>query len=513
MKKPLSLTLPQPSEWSHCPQVSACAKRNQLGFMFDFRPILFVNGVLLIIVSLVMLLPALVDIAVGHDDWKVFATSSMATGFIGVTLFLTNRGYIGSLNLRQAFLFTTLSYLIISFFASMPLYLADGNMHAVDAFFETVSGVTSTGASVMSNLDVAPPGILLWRSLLNGLGGVGIVVLTLAVLPTLQIGGMQLFRTESSDNMEKALPRTTQIAGVISTIFGVLTLLCAFAYWVAGMNGFDAICHALTTVATGGFSTHDQSIGFYNSVTIELIAMFFMIAGALPLMLYYKALRGNKSLYYDTQVRFFFKILLLVVALLTFWLVETQGYSWLDALRFASFNVVSIITTTGYSSANFSAWGTFAIVLFFMLIVVGGCTGSTAGGIKIFRFQVLFEIAKAQIAKLLQPHGVFIPRFNNKEVSPEAASSVMTFFLLFAFSFMLITLLLSAFGLDFLTAMSATAQALANVGQGLGDIVGPAGNYSTLPDGAKWILCFTMIMGRLEIMTVIVLFSKRFWRD
>lgn len=481
--------------------------------MIDFRPILLVNGILLSILSLVMLLPAVVDWAVGHDDWKIFVISSMATGFIGVTLFLTNRGYKEKLTLRQAFLFTTVSYIILSFFAAIPLYMADIGMHGVDAFFEAVSGITATGASVMTGLDTAPPGILLWRSLLNAMGGIGIVVLTLAVLPMLQIGGMQLFRTESSDRMEKALPRTTQIAGVISTVFASLTVACAFSYWLAGMNGFDAICHALTTVATGGFSTHDKSIAFYNSATIELIAMIFMISGALPLMLYYKALRGDKSIFDDAQVRYFFKIVLIVIAMLSVWLVYTQDHSWGQALRYTSFNVISVITTTGYASTNYSSWGTFAMVVFFMLIVVGGCTGSTSGGIKIFRFQVMGQIAKAQVAKLLQPHGVFIPQFNGKQVDTEAASSVMSFFLLFAFCFMMLALVLSSFGLDFITSMSAAAQALANVGPGLGDTVGPAGNYSSLPDGAKWLLSFIMIMGRLEIMTVVVLFSKRFWRD
>ena len=387
-------------------------------------------------------------------------------------------------------------------------------MHAADAYFEAVSGITATGASVIANVDVLPPGMLMWRSLLNGMGGIGIVVLALAILPMLQIGGMQLFRTESSDRMEKMFPRTTQIAAVIGGVFASLMFLCAICYWMAGMNGFDAINHALTTVATGGFSTHKESLAFYDSAMIEVIAIIFMISGALPLMLYYQVIKGRADVVWrDTQVRFFFAIILLVITLITTWLVKTGQYNLLDAVRYTSFNVVSIITTTGYASADYASWGTFSTVIIFMLIVVGGCTGSTSGGIKIFRFQVLLEIAKSQINRLLQPHGVFIPQFNGKPVNDSAAASVMSFFLIFAFLFMVLAVILSAMGLDFITAFSAAAQALANVGPGLGDKIGPTGSYATMPTAAKWLLSFVMIMGRLELFTVIVLFSSRFWKN
>jgi len=480
----------------------------------DFRPIFLVNGILLLIVAAVMLLPALVDYIAGNRDWKVFALSAVATGFIGGALFLTNRGYNETLSLRQTFLFTATSYFVIAAFTAVPLYLAQLEMSYVDAIFEVVSGFTTTGSTVMTGLDNMPPGILLWRALLQAMGGIGIVVLTLAILPTLQIGGMQLFRTESSDRMDKMLPRTTQIAATITSVATALTLLCAFCYYMAGMNGFDALCHAMATISTGGFGTYDASLAYFNSATIESIAIVFMCAGSLPLLLYYQAFRGHGSVFWkDSQVRLFFLIVGGVTAIITLWLVTHTEMTLLTALRNALFTVVTIISTTGFVTVDYSAWGAFPLTVFFMLIVVGGCTGSTAGGIKVFRYQIFYQTAKAQIMRLLQPHGVFVPRYNRKPVSEEVSASVMSFFLLWAFLFMVLTVAVSYYGFDFLTSMSAVAQAMANVGPGLGPVVGPAANFASLPDGAKLLLAFAMILGRLELFTIIVLFSPHFWKD
>lgn len=482
--------------------------------MVDFRPILYVNGILLCILSLVMLVPMLVDLAYGHEDWQVFLVSSFFTAFIGGGMFLANRGYEGSLSLRQAFLFTTTSYVVVSIFCSLPLYWSELQLPFVDAYFESVSGITSTGSTVLTGLDFLPPGILVWRSLLNAMGGIGIVVLALAVLPMLRIGGMQLFKTESSDTMDKMFPRTTQIAAVISLVFVVLMILCALSYWWAGMSGFDAMNHAMTTVATGGFSTHDASLGYYDSRTIEAVATLFMIAGGIPIILYFQAIKGSpEALWQNTQVQSFLGIILGVTLLLMFWLIVWQDFSVSEALRYSLFNVVSIITTTGYASTDYNGWGPFAVAVFFMLIVVGGCTGSTSGGIKIFRFQVLYKTARVQIRQLIQPHGVFIPLYNSKPITESISASVMSFFILFAFCFVVLAVILSFYGLDFLTAMSAAAQSLSNVGPGLGELIGPAGNYSILPDGAKWWISGAMIMGRLELFTVIVILAPHFWRQ
>jgi trk system potassium uptake protein len=481
-----------------------------------WRPIFLVNGILLCIIAGVMLIAMTADIVTGHENWKVFAISSLITLFVGMSLYLSNRGTnTEGIRVRQAFLITATSYIVITFFGALPFYLSkDVNMPLYDAYFETASGITTTGASVMSGLDFAPKGILLWRALLNGLGGIGIVVMALAVLPMLRIGGMQLFKTESSENSDKMLPRTPQIALAITAIFSSLTLLCYWCFWLAGMSSFDAICHAIATIATGGFSTHDRSLGFYDSVSIEMITIFFMILGSLPLMLYYKTVKGNWwCLYRDPQVRVFLMIIIVTTLLISTWLVITKDMNLFSALRYSSFNIVSIISTTGFSSADYMQWGSMAIMTLFMLTVVGGCTGSTAGGIKVFRFIVFYKTVNAQLQQLIQPHGVFIPRFDGKPIHEDVVASVTTFLLLFATVFLVSSILLSMFGLDFITSLSSTAQALANVGLGLGDIVGPTGNYQPLPQGAKWVLSFVMIMGRLELFTIIVLFTPKFWSD
>lgn len=483
--------------------------------MFDLRPILLANGILLGMLSIVMLIPMLLDLLIDNDDWMVFAQSSFITGFAGGILYLANRGYKGTFNLRQAFVFTSVTYLFICSFGALPFYLGNFDMGVVDAFFEATSGITTTGSTVLIGLDNMPPGILLWRSLLNAIGGMGIVVLALAVLPMLQIGGMQLFRTESSDTSEKILPRVTQIAAVITMVFLGLMLMCAICYWMAGMNGFDAFNHAMTTIATGGFSTHDTSFAYYDGMpTVQWVGIVFMMCGGMPLILFYQILKGRPlALWNSIQVRWFVTIIMAVSLILAVWLIVVHDADPMRALRESMFNVVSIITTTGFASADYAHWGSFAVCVFFMITVVGGCTGSTSGGIKIFRFHILYQTANAQVARLIHPHGVFVPRYQGKPIPDGVATSVTTFIILFGFSFTVLAVLLSLYGLDFLTCMSAAAQALANVGPGLGDIIGPTGTYTALPDGAKWLLSFAMIIGRLELFTVLVLLSPHFWRD
>ncbi|MGB1539769.1 MAG: TrkH family potassium uptake protein, partial [Rickettsiales bacterium] len=390
---------------------------------------------------------------------------------------------------------------------------SDFGLSFADAYFEAVSGITTTGSTVISGLDTATPELLLWRALIQWLGGIGIIVFAIAILPMLRIGGMQLFRTESSEK-EKILPRAAQIANVIAGVYLALTMLCAIALWMAGMSGFDAICHAMTTLATAGFSTYDESIGHYDSANIEMVLTFFMVVAAMPFILYYQMLRGKgEDFWKNAQVRWFLSSVAATVSIMTVWLIWKHNIEVFDAFRFASFNVVSIITTTGFASADYTTWGSFAVVFIFMLGVVGGCTGSTSGGIKIFRYHVLYEIAKAQVNQLIQPHGVFLPKYNRKPIAENVSSSVLSFFILFAFMFVVTALLLSLTGLDYITSMSAAATTLANVGPGLGPIIGPAGNFAPLPDIAKYILCFAMIAGRLELFTILVLFSPNFWRD
>ena len=482
--------------------------------MPDFRPILFVIGVLLTMLAIAMLLPAAVDASAGNPDWQVFVSSAGATLFVGVLLILTMRIEDTAISLRQAFVLTTASWLAITLFASLPFMIAQTNLSFTDAFFEAMSGVTTTGSTVIVGLDELPPGILLWRALLQWLGGVGIIVMAVAVLPMLRVGGMQLFRTESSDRSEKVLPRAAQIAVGIGSVYVGLTLMCALSYWLAGMSGFESMAHAMTTIATGGFSTADRSIGHFDSAAVDWSAVVFMIVGSLPFVLYIQAVRGRpQSLYRDGQVRAFLIVIVVAVGLVTWGHMSRFDAAPLDALRAAAINTVSILTGTGYSTAPFDAWGAFAMPIFFLVMFIGGCAGSTTCGIKIFRFQVLYATAVAQLRRLLQPHGVFIAYYNRRPIPDEAAISVMSFTFLYVLSFAVLAAILGGLGLDFITAVSGAATAISNVGPGLGPTIGPTGNFTSLPDGAKWALAAGMLLGRLELFTVLVLFAPSFWRD
>jgi trk system potassium uptake protein TrkH len=481
--------------------------------VLDLRPIFLVIGILLIILAVFMIPPMIADMAVGHPDWQVFFAAGCVTLFVGVSLVLMNRTPdFAELSGRQAFLLTTLVWVALTGFAAMPLVFSDLELDLADAVFEAMSGITTTGSTVIVDLDHAPPGILLWRAILQWLGGIGIIVMGVAILPILSVGGMQLVRAESSDLSEKILPRAAQIASAIGLIYLGFTLLCAALYWWAGMTPFEAAAHAMTTIATGGFSTTDASFAAFQSPMIEWIAIVFMILGALPFVLYIQANNGQvMALVRDTQVQWFLAITALASLAIALWLVDTNGTPFLTAVRHAAFATVALITGTGYASQDYDLWGPFPIALLFFLMCVGGCTGSTTGGIKIFRFTVLHAVASNQFARLVRPHGVFIPIFNGRPIPEAAAIAVMGFIFMFALSFSVFAILLSLIGLDYLTAMSGALTALANVGPGLGEI-GPTDNFAELPDSAKWLLSAAMLLGRLELLTVLILFAPSFWR-
>ena len=480
----------------------------------DFRPVFFIVGVLLTILSVAMLVPAVVDAAVRNPDWRVFLSASGLTLFVGVSMVLTSGGQELRLGVREAFVLTTLSWVAITAFAALPFLLADLSLSFTDAFFEAMSGVTTTGATVIRELDTAAPGILLWRALLQWLGGIGIIVMAIAILPMLQVGGMQLFRTESSDRSEKVLPRAAQLANAVGSIYVVLTAICAAAYWIAGMPGFDAVAHAMTTIATGGFSTRDASVGHFDNAAIDWIAVLFMIVGSLPFVLYLQVVRGRPlMLFRDAQVQWFLAAVITLVVIVTMLLMAARDTLPADqALRMSAFNTVSILTGTGYATAAFDTWGPFATVIFFLIMFVGGCAGSTTCGIKIFRFQVLASTAASQIKRLLSPHGVFIPYYNRRPIEQDVAMSVLSFFFFYVVIFVALTVLLGVLGLDFITALSGAASAISNVGPGLGDTIGPELNYMDVPNGAKWVLAAGMLLGRLELFTILVLFIPAFWR-
>jgi len=460
-----------------------------------------------------MSLPALVDAATGHADWQVFLASAGLTFFIGVALILTMRGGDMAIGIREAFILTLGSWLGVTLFASLPFAFAGLNLSFADAFFEAMSGITTTGATVITDLDNAPPGILLWRALLQWLGGIGIIVTAVAMLPMLKVGGMQLFRMENSDTTDKVLPRAAQISTAIGSIYFILTAICAISYWAAGMPGFDAIAHAMTTIATGGFSTSDNSLGAFSNPGVEWTAVVFMIIGSLPFVLYLQMVRGRPmSLFRDSQVRWFLSIVLALVIIVVLILTISQGFSTGQSIRMSAFNTISILTGTGYSTSAFDQWGPLALTIFFLIMFVGGCAGSTTCGIKVFRFQILYETAAAQIRRLVQPHGIFIPYYNRSPITDEVTMSVMSFFFFYVLVFVVLALGLSALGLDFISAMSGAATAISNVGPGLGPVIGPSGTFTSLPDAAKWLLSAGMLLGRLELFTILVLFAPAFWK-
>lgn len=459
-----------------------------------------------------MVLPMMADLYFGHQDWKIFFISIVVTAFFGGSLILTNNSKNIEINTRQAFMLVFVTWLGLAVFAAIPFTASELEMSFTDSFFEAMSGITTTGSTVIVGLDNAPPGILLWRAILQWLGGIGIILMAMSILPFLNVGGMQIFKTELSEE-EKVLPRAAQLASSIGMIYIGLTFLCIICYMFSGLETFDAIAHAMTTISTGGYSTFDSSFSHYHeTIWPELVAIIFMLIGGMPFVLYLKAVRGNlRPFFIDTQVRWFLSFVLVVTTILTGYLVIHNDVEFIEALRRSAFNVVSVITGTGYANGDYNSWGSLPIAIFFFIMLVGGCAGSTSCGIKIFRFQVLFSIATTQVKKLLYPHGIFIPHYNGKPIPPDIPTSVMGFFFLYMFSCAIIAVALSFVGMDFLEAMSGAVTAVSNVGPGLGEI-GPNGNFKELSDSAKWILSGGMLLGRLEIFTLLVLVTPHYWK-
>ena len=482
--------------------------------MVNFKIILNVLGYLLIALSGILIVPFLCDVVIQNETWKSFLISLLISFSFGLTLILSTRGdRDAKVTMQDTFLLTTLSWIVVCIFGALPFYLSSYNFSLTDSIFESMSGVTTTGSTIVDNVESLSYGLLLWRSLLQWIGGVGIIVMAISILPVLQVGGMQIFRTESSDNAEKILPRTAQIAMAVIIIYLILTSVCAMTYWILGMPFFDSIAHSMTTIATGGFSTKNNSIASFNSSSLEYVACLFMILSSLPILVYLEVTRGGlRKLISDTQILTFLKILFVssVLVILYLWYFNLRDLE--EAIRLGFFNVISIITGTGYTTDNYNTWGPFPIYLLFFGMFIGGCAGSTTCGIKVFRFQILLETLKIQIQKLIHPHGVFVPHFNHKKVEEQVTSSVMSYFFIFILIFIGITLLLSMTELDFVTSLSAAATSLANVGPGLGNTVGPDNTFQSIPEISKWILIASMLLGRLEILTVLVIFLPTFWK-
>ncbi len=481
--------------------------------MFNLKPIALVIGTVICAAGFFLLIPLITEVVYKTESWQSYAVPILLYIIVGGSLVIINKNVDLKISLKEAFIITILSWLLMIILCAVPFIYTKVNMSVVDALFESMSGVTTTGATVMNNLNTIPKGILIWRAFLQWLGGVGIVVIALFILPFLRIGGMQIFHLEGDDPYDKSLPKISSIIKRIFIIYISLTVILIFLYYIFGMMFFDAIAHSFTTISTGGFSTHDSSFANYDNI-ILIIAIIFMIFGSLPfLVIMQTSLKNPFVILKDHQVKVFIMILSVATILIFYFAYNFLNGDYVSKFLIVAFNTISIISGTGYVSENFENWGNYASVLFLILMFIGGCAGSTTGGLKIFRFQILFKYIFIHLKKILKPHAILASYFNGKKVNESTYESVMIFFFLYILTFFVSALFLSFSGLDFITCISSSASAISNVGPGLGEVVGPDSNYSNLTDYSKIILIITMFLGRLEMLTIFILFIPTFWRD
>ena len=479
--------------------------------MSNYKTVFFTLGILQIILGVSMFIPIIVQFFYSEIDSSFFG-SSIVTIIFGTLFFLSNLDHDKKLNLQQAFLLTALSWISIAIFGSLPFVFSSIELSITDSFFESMSGITTTGSTIISDLENAPKGLLLWRAILQWLGGIGIIVMAITLMPIMNVGGMQLFKISSNDSSEKILPKSKEIALRLIYIYSGLTGLCAITYWIFGMGKFDSLTHSMTTIATGGFSNYNESIGYFNSLPIEVSSMFFIILGSIPFIAYIKFISGNKKIFLnDIQIKTFLKIIIFTVIVLSIYLLFSNHENF--SLRSIFFNTISILSGTGYVNAEFDSWGSFPITLFLALMFIGGCAGSTACGVKIFRIQILYLFIINQLKKIIYPKGVFVIKYDQSAVDEKFIASIISFIYFYIVIFFILTALLSLTGLDFITAISGAATSISNVGPGLGPIIGPNGDFSSLPDLSKWILTVGMILGRLELFAILVLFLPSFWKN
>ena len=479
--------------------------------MSNYKTVFFTLGILQIILGVSMFIPIIAQFIYSEIDSSFFG-ASIITIIFGTLFFLSNLDHDKKLNLQQAFLLTALSWLSIAIFGSLPFIFSTIELSITDAFFESMSGITTTGSTIIPNLEITPKGILLWRAILQWLGGIGIIVMAITLMPIMNVGGMQLFKISSNDSSEKILPKSKEIALRLIYIYLSLTTLCAITYWVFGMGKFDSLTHSMTTIATGGFSNYNESIGYFNNASIEISSMVFIILGSLPFITYIKFISGNKKIFLkDVQIKSFLKIIIISILTLSIYLLISNSDEF--SLRSVFFNTISILTGTGYVSAKFDGWGSFPLTLFLVLMFIGGCAGSTTCGIKIFRIQILYLFILNQLKKIIYPKGIFLIKYEQNSVDDKFIASIISFIYFYFVIFFLLAALLSLTGLDFITSLSGAATSISNVGPGLGPIIGPNGDFSSLPDISKWILTIGMILGRLELFAILVLFLPSFWRN
>ena len=480
--------------------------------MSNYKTVFFTLGILLIILGIAMIVPLAFQLIYKELD-STFVVSGIITITFGVLFFLSNIDHLKSINTQQAFLLTALSWLSIAVFGSLPFFFSELNLSITDSFFESMSGITTTGATILSNIENSPKGILIWRAMLQWLGGIGVILMAITLMPIMNIGGMQLLKISSYDTSEKILPKSKQISLRLIMVYLILTLFCAIFYKIFGMNFFDSITHSMTTIATGGFSNYDQSIGYFNNPYIEIISILFILLGSIPFILYIKFISDDKKIIFkDEQVKLFFKLSLFSILILFFYLIIFNKDISQVHIRSVIFNVVSILTGTGYVTKEFDQWGNFPLIFFLILMFIGGCAGSTTCGIKVFRVHILYYFIRNQLLKIIYPRAIINLKYNNNKVDDKLIASIISFIYLYILIFFVLASLLTLTGLDFITSISGAASSLSNVGPGLGNEIGPNSNYSGIPNQSKWLLSFGMILGRLEIFAILIIFLPSFWR-
>tara|TARA_B100000886_G_scaffold280067_1_gene204151 strand:+ start:31 stop:1476 length:1446 start_codon:yes stop_codon:yes gene_type:complete len=480
--------------------------------MSNYKTVFFTLGILLIILGVAMIVPVAFQLIYNEFD-HTFIISAIITITFGILFFLSNIDHLKSINTQQAFLLTALSWMSIAIFGSLPFFFSNLNLSITDSFFESMSGITTTGATILNDIENSPKGILIWRAMLQWLGGIGVILMAITLMPIMNIGGMQLLKISSNDTSEKILPKSKQISLRLITVYFSLTLLCSIFYKIFGMNFFDSITHSMTTIATGGFSNYDQSIGYFNNPYIEIISILFILLGSVPFILYIKFLSEDKKIIFkDEQVKLFFKLTLVSVVILFVYLAIVNNNIFEVHIRSVIFNVVSILTGTGYVTKEFDQWGNFPLIFFLILMFIGGCAGSTTCGIKVFRVHVLYYFVRNQLLKIIYPRAIINLKYNNNKVEDKLIASIISFIYLYILIFFVLASLLTLTGLDFITSISGAASSLSNVGPGLGSEIGPNNNYSGLPDQSKWLLTVGMILGRLEIFAILIILLPSFWR-
>lgn len=477
-----------------------------------WQPVFMISGYILGILGLIMLVPAALDISATGDDWSPFISAAMITIFFGFSLFLSNHTKIERITLKQGYLVTAVSWFLVCVFAAVPFILHHSTASVTDALFEATSGITGTGATIMQDVEVLPKSVLLWRSLLNYIGGLGIVIFAVALLPFLGIGGMQMFQHENSDSNDKFMPKFSYIAKRIVAVYLLLTTIASVMLFFGGMGWFDAVNHAMSAIGTGGFSTKNESVGAFDSVLLEVMVMLFMTLGALP-MTFYILLARRRNPDKNGQVRMFLKSVIIFSLLFCGYLYFVSDFSFLTSLRHSFFTVIAVVTTTGLTAGDYTSWGVGITAFIILLSLVGGCTGSTSGSIKIFRWQVIKAFLGKYFLSAIEPNRVIPLKIGQVNMPEKVTMSVFVYIFSFLICMALLTVVLSISGLDFRTSVAAVTACITNVGVGAVKQIGPSGNYAFFTDNIKAVLCFAMLLGRLEVITLIVVCSKSFWKN